>query len=149
MPVGNIAHVLQLTELADANVTAADDLRPLHTWEGLWWVLTGRGTGLRYWTDPRRGRRVFGVDGVPCNKPPWGYLVAVDLNRGEVRWQVPSGEGEGGVRGLFSYGPPLVTAGGLVFHAGSRDLHLRAHDAHSGEVLATLRRCPPACTPAR
>jgi quinoprotein glucose dehydrogenase len=64
--------------------------------------------------------------------------MAVDLNRGEVRWEVPSGEGEGGVRGLFSYGPPLVTAGGLVFHAGSRDLHLRAHDAQSGEVLATF-----------
>jgi quinoprotein glucose dehydrogenase len=28
---------------------------------------------LRYWTDPRRGR-LFAVDDVPCNKPPWGYL---------------------------------------------------------------------------
>jgi quinoprotein glucose dehydrogenase len=136
VPVGNIAHELRLTQLSESNVSASDDLRPLRTWEGLWWALTGRGTGLRYWTNPVRGRRVFGVDGVPCNKPPWGYLVAVDLTRGEVRWKVPSGEDERGVRGLFSYGPPLVTAGGLVFHAGSQDLHLRAHDARTGEVLA-------------
>jgi quinoprotein glucose dehydrogenase len=138
VPVGNVAHELRLTQMGKFNVTAPDDLRPLRTWDGLWWALTGRGTGLRYWTDPRRGRRVFGVDGVPCNKPPWGYLVAVDLNRGELRWQVPSGADEHGVRGMFSYGPPLVTAGGLVFHAGSRDLHLRAHDAQSGEVLASF-----------
>ena len=138
VPVGNIAHELRLTQLKKFDVTSPDDLRPLRTWDGLWWALTGRGTGLRYWTDPVRGRRMFGVDGVPCNKPPWGYLVAVDLNHGEVRWKVPSGQDEHGVRGLFSYGPPLVTAGGLVFHAGSRDLHLRAHDAQTGEVLATF-----------
>jgi quinoprotein glucose dehydrogenase len=137
VPVGNIAHALQLTELPADNATRPDTLRPLRTWEGLWWAFTGRGTGLRYWTDPRRGRRVFAVDGVPCNRPPWGYLVAVDLERGEVVWRVPSGE-DAGVQGLFSYGPLLVTGGGLVFHAGSRDLHLRAHDAASGAVLATF-----------
>ena len=135
VPVGNIAHVLQLHPLDDANVTAPDDRQPLHTWDGIMWAFTGTGTGLRYWTDPRRGRRMFAVDDVPCNKPPWGYLVAVDLTSGSVQWRVPSGEIPG-VRGLFSYGPLLVTAGGLVFHAGSVDPHLRAHDAQSGEVLA-------------
>jgi quinoprotein glucose dehydrogenase len=40
-----------------------------------------------------------------------------------------------GVRGLNNFGPPLATAGGLVFHAGSRDLRLRAHDARTGEVI--------------
>ncbi len=138
VPVGNIAHTVQLSELPADNVTAPDDRRPLHTWEGLWWAFTGRGTGLRYWTDPRRGRRVFSVDGVPCNRPPWGYLVAIDLHRGEVVWRVPSGQHESGVSGLFSYGPLLVTAGGLVFHAGSQDLHLRAHDAQTGAPLATF-----------
>jgi quinoprotein glucose dehydrogenase len=31
-----------------------------------------------------------------------------------------------------------VTAGGLVFRAGTRDLHLEAHDATTGTVLARL-----------
>jgi quinoprotein glucose dehydrogenase len=137
VPLGNTAHVLRLREVDASNVTAPADYRPLRTWEGLYWAFTGLRTGLRYWTDPRRGRRLFAVDGVPCNKPPWGYLVAIDLNRGEVKWKVPSGS-DGGVQGLFSYGPLLVTAGGLVFQAGSRDLHLRAHDAESGEVRATF-----------
>jgi quinoprotein glucose dehydrogenase len=138
VPVGNIAHVLQLTTLPPDNVTAPDDVQPLRTWQGLWWAFTGRGTGLRYWTNPARGRRVFAVDGVPCNAPPWGYLVAVDLNRGEVQWKVPTGRDETGVRGLFSYGPLLVTAGGLVFHAGSRDLHLRVHDSQTGAEVAVF-----------
>jgi len=135
VPVGNLAHVLQLTELPADNPSAADTTRPMRTWEGIWFAFTGRGTGLRYWTQPQRGRRIFSVDGVPCNRPPWGYLAAIDLARGEVMWKVPSGEAED-VQGLFSYGPLLVTGGGLVFHAGSRDPHLRAHDAHSGAVLA-------------
>ncbi len=135
VPVGNLAHVLRLKELPAANVTAPDTTRPLHTLEGLWWAFTGRGTGLRYWTDPIRGRRTFAVDGVPCNKPPWGYLAALDLDRGSLEWKVPSGEDKG-VQGLFGYGPVLVTAGGLVFHAGTRELRLRAHDAQTGAVLA-------------
>jgi quinoprotein glucose dehydrogenase len=35
-----------------------------------------------------------------------------------------------------NFGPALVTAGGLVFHAGTRDGVLRAHDVETGEVLA-------------
>ncbi len=86
--------------------------------------------------SPFGGRRHFAEDGIFCNAPPWSTLVAVDLNAGEIRWTVPTGVGKSGVRGLFSYGPPLVTAGGLVFHAGNRDLRLRAHDARNGEVIA-------------
>src|SRR4029453_873539 len=146
LPVGNTAHVLELRSVGESNATAPDDYRPLRTWEGLYWAFTGARTGLRYWTDPRRGRRLFAVNETPCNKPPWGYLVAIDLNSGEVKWKVPAGQ-VGAVRGIFSYGPLLVTAGGLVFHAGSRDLHLRAHDAPSGGGLAPFA-LPPAHAPA-
>ncbi|MDX2169265.1 MAG: pyrroloquinoline quinone-dependent dehydrogenase [Deltaproteobacteria bacterium] len=138
VPLNNIAHVLRLSPMPAANVEAPDTITPLHFFPGLWWALTGRGTGLRYWTDPLRGRRLFAVDGVPCNRPPWGELVAIDLDAGAVAWRVPAGSGPGGVAGLSGYGPPLVTAGGLVFHAGTRDLHLRAHDTGSGAVLASF-----------
>jgi len=135
VPVNNVAHVLHLTALPDGNVDAPDTITPLHFFEGLYWAFTGRGTGLRYWTDPLRGRRLFAVDGVPCNRPPWGELVAIDLDRGAIAWRVPAGSANG-VQGLSGYGPVLVTAGGLVFHAGTTDLHLLAHDVDSGAVVA-------------
>lgn len=136
VPVGNLAHVLRIEALPTDNVAAPDTIRPLHLFDGLWWLLNGRGTGLRYWTNPVRGRRVFAVDGVPCNRPPWGRLAAVDLSRGEFVWQVPAGLEP--TTAYFGYGPPLVTAGGLVFHAGTVDRRLRIHDARSGVIVAAF-----------
>ena len=43
-----------------------------------------------------------------------------------------------GVRALSNFGPPLVTAGGLIFHAGTKELVLRAHDTDTGAVLASF-----------
>src|SRR5690606_15531220 len=56
---------------------------------------------------------------------------------GEVRWEVPWGEGtpdfrEGGFAGA---GGPVVTAGGIVFVAGSWDGRIRALDAETGREL--------------
>jgi quinoprotein glucose dehydrogenase len=138
VPVNNVAHVVRLKELPESNL-GRDDVRPFRRGlRGFWWALTGRGTGLRYFTSPLSGRTLFEHDGVLCNAPPWGLLVAVDLQAGEIRWSVPAGRSEDGVVGLSGYGPPLVTAGGLVFHAGTRELRLRAHDADTGEVIATF-----------
>ena len=38
------------------------------------------------------------VQGLPLVKPPWGRITAVDLNRGEIVWQVPHGETPDDVR---------------------------------------------------
>ena len=73
-----------------------------------------------------------------CNRPPWGTMAAVDLNVGDIQWQVPVGEDKNGVRGLFNLGPPLATAGGLVFHGGTTDQRLWAYDGQTGKVLATF-----------
>lgn len=132
VPVINGVHTIQLNRLPESNFDDTGGFVLQLGLSSLRWLLTGKGTGLRYQMD----RRLFNEDGVPCIAPPWGFLVAVDLGRGEIRWKVPVGEDANGVRGLVNLGPALVTAGGLVFHAGSRDLHLRAHDARSGEVLA-------------
>ena len=79
--------------------------------------------------------------GMPCNKPPWGMMVAVDLKAGKILWQSPVGtvEDRAPLGMAFSWGTPLVsglviTAGGLAF-TGAMDAYLRAFDAKTGEEL--------------
>src|SRR5712671_1911313 len=38
------------------------------------------------------------VQGVPVTKPPYGMLSAIDLDKGEVKWQTPHGDTPDGVR---------------------------------------------------
>jgi len=83
--------------------------------------------------------------GIPLLKPPYGHVVAIDLNRGAIAWRVPFGDmpelrrhpalkdaklpaalGVAGAPGV------LVTAGGLVF-AGGGDLAFHALDAANGQ----------------
>jgi quinoprotein glucose dehydrogenase len=137
VPVNNWVHIVKLKRVwgSEGNVDNRG-ARPMRGYlRGLWFLLSGRGTGLRYITHPLTGRVGFQHEGRPCIRPPWGELVAVDLNEGAIRWRAPTGERDG-VEGLFSFGPPLATAGGLVFHGGTADDTLRAHDAATGEVLA-------------
>jgi quinoprotein glucose dehydrogenase len=79
--------------------------------------------------------------GMPCNKPPWGALVAVDLKAGKILWQssVGTAEDRAPLGVAFNWGTPLsngvlITAGGLVF-TGALDAYLRAFDAKSGAEL--------------
>jgi quinoprotein glucose dehydrogenase len=32
------------------------------------------------------------IEGLPIVKPPWGRITAIDLNRGEIAWQIPNGD---------------------------------------------------------
>jgi len=78
----------------------------------------------------------------PCNPPPWGTLVAIDLSGGKRLWQVTLGT----TRDLAPFpfwfklgtpniGGPLVTASGLIFIGATTDDYLRAFDSRSGEEL--------------
>ena len=74
--------------------------------------------------------------GLPCNAPPWGALVAFDLDTGKPRWESPLGSmGAGAPPGAISFGGPMATAGGLVFSAAALDPHLRAFDSDTGKEL--------------
>ena len=79
---------------------------------------------------------------LPCSAPPWGTLTAVDMVAGTIRWQIPLGSmlNFGGAHkdvppGSINLGGPIVTAGGLVFIAGTTDPHIRAFDVTTGTML--------------
>ena len=40
-----------------------------------------------------RSDHIQGPQGLPLFKPPYGRLTAIDLNEGQILWQVPNGEG--------------------------------------------------------
>jgi quinoprotein glucose dehydrogenase len=85
--------------------------------------------------------RFLDKDGYPAIKPPWGLLNAIDLNKGEILWQVPLGEypelAARGIRktGTENFGGTVVTAGGLVFIGGSKDAKFHAFDKSTGQLL--------------
>ncbi len=80
-------------------------------------------------------------DGYPAVSPPWGTLNAINLNTGEYVWKKVFGEYPELVAkgipqtGAESYGGPVVTAGGLLFIAGTKDGKLRAYSKQNGELL--------------
>ena len=84
--------------------------------------------------------------GIPCQKPPFGTLTAIDLVGRKIAWQVPLGTvqdtGPFGIKmrlpipiGMPTLGPSLATASGLVFFAGTQDYYLRAFDGTTGKEL--------------
>lgn len=80
-------------------------------------------------------------EGYPGCTPPWGLLNCLDLNTGRILWRVPLGEYEELSRqgvpktGQQNLGGASVTAGGLVFCAGTPDRKIRAFDKETGEEL--------------
>ena len=79
--------------------------------------------------------------GNPAISPPWGSLNAINLKTGKLLWKVPLGEypelKKKGVppTGTENYGGPVVTAGGLVFIAGTPDKMLRAFNKMNGKLV--------------
>ena len=90
---------------------------------------------------PKIWRKLVDQNGYPGIKPPWGTLNAIDLNTGEYLWRVPLGEypelTKKGIpiTGTESYGGPVVTAGGLVFIAATKDERIRAFDKKTGKIV--------------
>jgi glucose dehydrogenase len=86
--------------------------------------------------------RFWNVDTkVPCSAPPFGELLAVDVNRASVIWRVPLGVFDDlKARGFDKTGTPniggtIATASGLVFIGASIDRRFRAFHAETGALL--------------
>ena len=87
--------------------------------------------------------RLPGGATVPCFAPPYGALVAVDVNRGEIAWTSALGINEslaemgdlGLKTGARNLGGNIATAGGLVFIGATNDRRFRAFDAKTGAEL--------------
>uniref|UniRef100_UPI000684247F outer membrane protein assembly factor BamB family protein n=1 Tax=Xanthomonas sp. SHU 199 TaxID=1591174 RepID=UPI000684247F len=88
----------------------------------------------------RRGM-LSSSSGIPCVKPPWGRLVAVDLRTRKIAWERPLGTLEEKLPWLpLEVGTPLLggavtTASGLTFIAAAADARLRALDSATGRTL--------------
>ncbi|MDB5156144.1 MAG: PQQ-binding-like beta-propeller repeat protein [Mucilaginibacter sp.] len=80
-------------------------------------------------------------EGLPAISPPWGTLNAINLNTGKIAWKIPLGEDENltkqglPITGTENYGGPVVTAGGLIFIAATKDAKIRAFDKRNGKQL--------------
>ena len=100
----------------------------------------GRMTGTPYamYREP-----LLGPSGIPCTAPPWGALTAVDMNTGQIKWEVPLGSipqlalirKEAAGWGSLNLGGSIVTGGGLVFIAAAMDTYLRAFDIETGKEV--------------
>ena len=82
--------------------------------------------------------------GAPCSPPPWGGLTAINVDSGEIIWDVPLGSIKDKLPiplpiktnlGTPNIGGPIATQSGLIFIAAAQDNYLRAFDASNGTEL--------------
>jgi quinoprotein glucose dehydrogenase len=100
------------------------------------------------------GSRFWDTNQYPCQKPPWGFLTAIDLDKGEFRWRSVLGVVDELVArgipptGTSNIGGSIVTAGGLVFIGATNDSRFRAFDKDTGkEVWVTKLPASAHATP--
>jgi glucose dehydrogenase len=97
--------------------------------------------GGRFWQPDTR---------YSCVAPPWGELVAVNANTGDIAWRTPLGEfDELTAKGIKPTGTPntgggIATAGNLIFIGATVDGRFRAFDARNGKELWSTKLEAPA-----
>jgi len=116
-----------------------------------------------------RGAPPLNIDGLPIVKPPWGRITAIDLNKGEIVWQVAHGEtpdnirdhpalkglsiprtGQVGRLGTLVTKTLVISGDGTLFTtpSGQEGAMLRAYDKMTGaEVGAVFMPGPETGSP--
>jgi quinoprotein glucose dehydrogenase len=90
------------------------------------------GPYARFWNRETR---------IPCQNPPFGELIAVDLASGDIAWRSVLGRIDAldaiGVHdtGSLNLGGSIATAGGIVFIGATNDSRFRAFDSKTGKLL--------------
>jgi quinoprotein glucose dehydrogenase len=80
--------------------------------------------------------------GLPCMRPPWGYMAGIDLRTMKIVWQHRNGTIQDRLpvpipikMGVPSLGGPMTTAGGVAFLTSTYDYFIRAYDVTDGRQL--------------
>jgi len=80
--------------------------------------------------------------GLPCKRPPWGFMAGIDLKTKKIVWMHRNGTIRDSApvpipikMGVPSLGGPMVTAGGVAFLTSTTDYFIRAYDVTTGEQL--------------
>jgi len=80
--------------------------------------------------------------GLPCQRPPWGYVAGIDLKAGTIAWMHRNGTIRDSspvplpfAMGVPSLGGPIMTAGGVAFLTSTLDYYARAYDVTTGRQL--------------
>ena len=132
LPTSHLAAEIRLIPRADfASLRDSKGRKIDGDWEFAHQHGTPYGVMRRFLLSPKR---------VPCTPPPWGTLLAITASTGEKKWETPLGQLSPELPANFgsvSLGGPIVTAGGIVFVAGTLDAHLRAFDVETGQELWT------------
>src|SRR5262249_24692485 len=86
----------------------------------------------------------IGEANLPCQRPPWGRLMAVNPSSGDVAWRIPLGITEQLPAAKQNTGRPvlagpIVTAGHVLFIGSSDDNRFRALEAKTGKPLWVTR----------
>ncbi|NTS40337.1 PQQ-binding-like beta-propeller repeat protein [Flavisolibacter sp. BT320] len=93
-------------------------------------------------------------EGYPAIAPPWGTLQALDIATGNYVWKQVLGhdtavKGAKGPTGTENYGASVVTKGGLLLIAATKDGKFRAFNKRNGQLLwETDLPAPAFATPA-
>jgi len=80
----------------------------------------------------------------PCQKPPWGRLLAINAATGDTAWQVPLGVTDGLPENKQRTGRPamagaITTDGDVLFVASADDNRFRAFETRTGRELWTTK----------
>ena len=100
------------------------------------WINSGELAGLRRFGDPDRR--------LPCGPTPWGELVAVNMDTGDIAYRRTLGVSDMLPPALQNTGRPstggvILTASGLTFVGGTDDFRFRAFATATGDMLWEIK----------